>query len=197
MVYQPCLGGDRPKPHANSTTLQPPHPQQTHCFIPTQRWVPPPHPKHGPTLQESHRAGLHSSSSCSRERAGIPVQEDPLPPETSLRGSAPTAASWPAGEAVCAGSPGRGDAAAFRLSLQQLPIAGMAPGAVLMQHSEATRAVTMLERAAWPFSISQGGAPAPALSFFPPYPPFSQPERQKGWRWRQRERAASPSSRGK
>lgn len=39
----------------------------------------------------------------------------------------------------------------------------------------------MLERAAWPFSISQGGAPAPALSFFflPPYPPHFQPERKK------------------
>lgn len=124
------------------------------------------------------------------------MQEDPLPPEESLRGSSPKAASWPAGEAVCAGSPGRGDATAFQLSLQQLPIAGMAPGAMLTQQSKATKAGNNARKSSLAFQHLPGRCPSSCIKFFflPPHPPHFQPERKKSWRWKQR--AASPSSGG-
>lgn len=110
------------------------------------------------------------------------MQEDPLPPEESLRGSSPKAASWPAGEAVCAGSPSRGDATAFQLSLQQLPIAGMAPGAMLTQQSKATKAGNNARKSSLAFQHLPGRCPSSCIKFFfflPPYPPHFQPERKK------------------
>lgn len=109
------------------------------------------------------------------ERASVPMQEDPLPPEESLRGSSPKAASWPAGEAVCAGSPSRGDATAFQLSLQQLPIAGMAPGAMLTQQSKATKVGNNARKSSLAFQHLPGRCPSSCIKFFflPPTLPTS------------------------
>lgn len=85
----------------------------------------------------------------------------------------------------------------FSSACNNYPLQGWPQGPCSRSRAKPRKRVTMLERAAWPFSISQGGAPAPALSFFflPPYPPHFQPERKKELEM-EAERAASPSSGG-
>lgn len=83
----------------------------------------------------------------------------------------------------------------FSSACNNYPLQGWPQGPCSRSRAKPRKRVTMLERAAWPFSISQGGAPAPALSFFssPPTLPTSS-LKGKSWRWKQR--AASPSSGG-
>lgn len=132
--------------------------------------------------QELHKAVPHGSSKYSQEKAGVPTQEDPLPPEGSPKGSAHSAASWLGwpGKLFVLAKPGRETPPHFVSARNNYPRPGTAPGAALGHREQSTGVDNSIQE--W-FILSASPEEVPQLLHGLPLPPrFKEKEKKKVWR---------------
>lgn len=126
-------------------------------------------------LQELHRAVPHGSSKYSRERAGVPVQEGPLPPEGAPRGSTHSVASWLSqpGKLFVLAALARGHYCISSQLVTITHIQGQSQGPCLGVRNKATRAGSIQE---W---LVLSASPEEAPWLLPGFPPHPQASKKK------------------